>query len=467
MRMKKTDAMDALFSQVVSRIKPTKHEIAEERALVRRIAQRLRDAIPPEIGIELVGSVAKDTHLRGDRDIDIFLLFPKGCSHEDLVKKGLEYAKMAVKPGEKWAIGYAEHPYLKARIEGSSVEIVPCFKITDIAERASSADRSPMHTRYVLEFLDEKGIDEVRLLKAFLKRLGVYGAEVKVEGFSGYLCELLIIEAGSFKQLLEDAAGRWHMPALDPEGHYGHEKAVRAKFPDAPLVVIDPVDPNRNVAASVSASSLAKFILAARAFLKSPAESFFFGEKVKMPKSKAGALQRKWKARGTHVIALEFKPPKVVEDVLWPQLKKSAKVIATRLEEAGFRVLDSGYWTDEKTTCLLLFEFEHAELPRVQKVLGPEVRHAKGAENFAHSHRNALAGPWVEGNRLVALEPRRFFSAADFIAEIAKSPGKYGIPAHVAKMLPSRKLLTAGSLFSAKYLEFTKDYVEKKGLSLS
>lgn len=458
----KQDASDALFARVLERIKPTKPEVAEERALARRIAKRLRDVIPPEIGVELVGSVAKDTHLRGDRDLDIFLMFPKSYERADLAKKGLEFAKRALKPGEKWQVGYAEHPYLKAVIEKCNVEIVPCFKISDISERASSADRSPMHTRYVLEFLDEKGIDDVRLLKAFLKRLGIYGAEVKIEGFSGYLCELLVIEAGSFRKLLENAATSWHMPALDPESHYGHAAEIRKKFPDAPLVVIDPVDANRNVAASVSASSLARFILAARAFLKAPTERFFFAGNMKMAKSDAAALQRKWKERGTHVFALEFKPPGVVEDILWPQLKKAAKIFATRLGEFGFSVLDYSYWTDEKTSAILLFELEHAELPRVQKVLGPEVRYEKGAADFMHSHRNAHAGPWVEGNRVVALEPRRLFRAQDAISEIAKAPEKYGIPSHIAKALPKARRIPASALFKAKYLEFTSNYVRKK-----
>ena len=462
--MGKQDAMDALFSRVIERVKPSRHEVAEERALARRIAKRLRAALPHGIGVELVGSVAKDTHLRGDRDLDIFLLFPKGYTREDLAKKGLEYAKLALGPGDKWELGYAEHPYLKAVIEKCQVEIVPCFKIADIAEKASSADRSPMHTRYVLEFLDEKGIDDVRLLKAFLKRLGVYGAEVKIEGFSGYLCELLIIEAGSFRKLLEDASARWDMPALDPESHYEHSRAMRAKFPDSPLVVIDPVDPNRNVAASVSASSLARLILAARAFLKAPSEKFFFVEKVKAVKSDSAALHRRWKERCTHVFALEFKAPKVVEDILWPQLRKAAKITATRLEEAGFRVLDSGYWTDESTTCIMLFELEQADLPRVQKVLGPDVKHAKGADEFIHAHRSALAGPWVEGNRIAVLEPRRLFRAADVISEIAQHPGKYGIPSFIAKVLPRARRVSTGALFRKKYFGFIRGYIEKRDL---
>jgi tRNA nucleotidyltransferase (CCA-adding enzyme) len=36
-----------------------------------------------------------------------------------------------------------------------------------------------------------------------MKGTGVYGAEAKVEGFSGYLTELLVINYGSFPKALE------------------------------------------------------------------------------------------------------------------------------------------------------------------------------------------------------------------------------------------------------------------------
>jgi tRNA nucleotidyltransferase (CCA-adding enzyme) len=46
-------------------------------------------------------------------------------------------------------------------------------------------------------------LGEVRLLKKFMKGTGVYGAEIKIGGFSGYLCELLILKYRSFAQTIE------------------------------------------------------------------------------------------------------------------------------------------------------------------------------------------------------------------------------------------------------------------------
>ncbi len=450
-----------IFSRVLKRVKPAKPEVAEERAFARKIIKRLHEAIPHDIGVELVGSIAKDTHLKGDRDVDIFLLFPKGTSREDLVKKGLDYAKKALKPGEKWQVGYAEHPYLKAEIEGYEVELVPCYKIREIMDKASSADRSPLHCRYVLEFLTEAECDEVRLLKAFLKRHGVYGAEVRTEGFSGYLCELLIIEFRKFETLLREAAAWGGVPVLDPENHHADKEALRAKFPLASMIAIDPVDPDRNVAAAVSADSLARFMLAARAFIKNPSEEHFIMKKEEVGAAGLERLRKKFEARGTRLIALEFKAPEVIEDVLWPQLRKAANNFATRLEEKGFRLFDSGYWSDEKI-CLMLFEFEVAELPAIQKVLGPDVKHAKACEDFANAHKKALAGPWVEGGRMAAAEPREWRRAVDLVEEITGHPAKYGIPSHIAKAITGFERLEPSTLFSEKYSEFMLKYVEKK-----
>jgi len=193
-------AAERVLRGAIARIKPSPEEGRETRAVADEVMRRLRAAIPGDIGIELVGSIAKGTALAGSGDIDIFITFPHGkYTREDLEHTGLAFAKRALAKGETWEIGFAEHPYLKAVIRGKDVEIVPAFKISSASEKASAADRSPLHTEYVLKRISEKQKDDVRMLKKFLKRLAVYGAEVKVEGFSGYLCELLILRHASIQ----------------------------------------------------------------------------------------------------------------------------------------------------------------------------------------------------------------------------------------------------------------------------
>lgn len=455
------EKVDEVLGKVLERIKPTKKEMEENRAVARRIMDGLRKTLPPRIELELVGSVEKGTSLKDDVDIDIFILFPKDYSRKDLLTLGMEYAMRAVKPGVKWEVGYAEHPYLKAKIENCDVEIVPSFRIYDISERLSSADRSPLHSRYVKKHLTERMADDVRLLKKFMKRLGIYGAEVKVEGFSGYLCELLIIRYGSFLSLIKEAASKWERPIMDMEGERNPDE-LRKLFPDAAMIFIDPVDPRRNVAASVSERSLSKFILASRAFLANPCEEFFFEPKLKVKADEIGKMKRRIYSPETHFVVMRFPAPVVVPDILWPQLRKTAQIFVKLFEEHGFKVLDYGYWTDEEKSCLLIFQFEVFALPPLRKIMGPEIRHRKGVEDFVRVHKNAPCGPWVENGRVCVMEKRKYRKAPELAKEIATKPRKYAIPSHISKVITKYKRLKSPSLFRKKYLKFLHEYVFKK-----
>ena len=108
---------------------------------------------------------------------------------------------------------------------------------------------------------------------------GVYGAEIKVGGFSGYLCELLIMKYGSFTQTIHAFAQYNRRVVIDIEGFYAdRENELSLLFPE-PLVIVDPVDKGRNVASAVQPQKLYTFIGAARAFLKNPSEDFFYPPK--------------------------------------------------------------------------------------------------------------------------------------------------------------------------------------------
>ena len=51
--------------------------------------------------------------------------------------------------------------------------------------------------------INHKQADEVVLLKKFMESVGTYGSEFKVGGFSGYLCEMLILQYGNFMETLK------------------------------------------------------------------------------------------------------------------------------------------------------------------------------------------------------------------------------------------------------------------------
>ena len=438
--------LDGVCGRVLERVRPNEAEIWRERKEIEKLLLRMRGLIPAEIGIELAGSMAKGTNLRGALEFDIFMLFPKHYTLKDLEVLGLEWAKTAVAP-HKWHVGYAEHPYLNAKVGNADVDLVPSFKITSAEEMQSSVDRSQLHTHYILRSMNEKQKDEVRLLKQFMKASGTYGAELRVGGFSGYLCELLILHYGSFRKLVEEA-GTWHRPVIDLEKHYG-ERELAGAFSE-PLIVIDPVDRRRNVAAAVSRTTLSKFIIGAQSLLKKPTEEKFF------PKREVGErerLRREIRSRSTEVVGMIFSAPKAVPDVLWPQLKRASMSMGKQLGMNGFSLISSELWTDEKKKCALLFELEVHMLPKVVKVQGPEVHFDAQVENFVKKHRGSARKIWVEDARIVALEKRKFSDAAGLIKHIARNPDGYGIPEKMQACMRRGRLAKGEALLRLVPLE--------------
>jgi len=154
----------------------------------------------------LEGSAAKGTWIRARPEVDVFVHFSPNVSRERLEKMVVERGSRALEAlGARWRLRYADHPYVEGFICEVTVNVVGCYA-TEPGKWLSPVDRTPYHTRYVLSRLDDRLKAEVRLAKAFMRGIGVYGAELRVGGFSGYLVELLVLWYGSFLALLRDGA---------------------------------------------------------------------------------------------------------------------------------------------------------------------------------------------------------------------------------------------------------------------
>ena len=160
------------------------------------------DKIDGRIKPALLGSASRDTWLREEKDLDIFLIFPLEYEKKQLEEIVTGIGNKVLKDVTK---RYAEHPYVRGKYEDFDIEIVPCYGVDSPQNLKSAVDRTPFHAAFVGEHVRGKE-NEVRLLKQFLKGIGCYGAEARVEGFSGYLCELLVIKYGSFEEVLKAEA---------------------------------------------------------------------------------------------------------------------------------------------------------------------------------------------------------------------------------------------------------------------
>ncbi len=442
----------AVFSSALRKIKPTPKETEQDFAEAEKLMAKLRKALPNEAEVALAGSLSKGTDLKGKNEFDIFLLFPRSTPHEKMTSMGISCAKKAFR-GMKTASRFAEHPYLQVFSGNYHADIVPAYRIHSIHERGSSVDRSILHTSYINGKMDSKAKDDVRLLKQFTKNFGIYGAELRVEGFSGYLCELLIAHYGSLLRLMEEASD-WKEPVIDAEGH--HKEGHRKMFPNAALVVIDPVDPKRNVAAVVAQTSLSRFIFECRRFLASPSEKFFFSQKTMRTMGEISSMLKK---RGTKCLMVAFPAPQVVPDVLWPQLKKTTQALARYLSSSDFSVFGYYHWSDG-VECAIFLEIDRWELPGIKKAIGPSVSFASDVDAFAKKHKRAF-NLHLEHDRIVAVERRGTTTCRRALMLACKSKGS-GIPKGLQKSLSRASILEWRGMLKGKYREMLSDYLFAK-----
>lgn len=400
-----SDQLAEILSAVRERVAPDAEERRRLQHVAETVIERAESAMAArefEPDVMLVGSTARDTWIAGDRDVDVFLRFPPDTDRERLEQAGLEIGHEVLPAGRE---EYAEHPYVVGEIEGYDVDLVPCYAVENATETRSAVDRTPFHTQYLERHLDEELTADVRLCKAFLKGIGVYGSDLKTRGFSGYLTELLVLEHGGFEPLIE-AAANWHPPVTyDPESH------GTATFEDG-LVVIDPTDPERNVAAALSTDNLAAFQHYARELLTDPRESLF--EATDPDPVDAADLEAFFARRSTMPVALRFETPDLVEDDLYPQLEKSLEGIIGLLERHGFDVLRADTFADERA--VLLVELAVAERPAVERHVGPPIHVREHAENFYETYAETdVAGPFIDGGRYVVEREREYVTAVELL----------------------------------------------------
>jgi tRNA nucleotidyltransferase (CCA-adding enzyme) len=440
---------DKVVEKVLRKITPSDNERAATGRALDAVKKATEDVIRPmQLKYTLAGSFLRDTWLPDKKEFDIFILFPESVTRENLEKIGLDVGKKIVKALKgTYEIAYAEHPYIRAVIGGFAVDFVPCYDIRDASKIKSAVDRTPHHNRYILHNLTPRLSSEVRLLKQFLKSIGVYGSDLRTEGFSGYLSELLIIKYRGFLNLLRQARN-WEAGKIfiDLAGHHRKGRPeLKKRYPNQPLVAIDPVDRNRNVAAALSPANFEKFKESSKAFLTTPGEKYFrLDRRVSLR-----GLENEVNKRKTRMLAIVFRRPDIVDDVIYPQMRRSAKRIKNMLEDADFRVIGHDVFCDVKE-CIIFTELEVWSLPKIKKVIGPPTFSKKHSDEFTkkYSGRGRI---WVEGTSLVTEVKREHTDAGKFLAKVLKTGKKQlhdaGIASYVAESLPRGfSLLTDGGV---------------------
>ena len=413
-----TSSLTEICAQVLKRVTPSESEQKQVQELAKKLTQEVEKAAKErgvEIEVRVEGSVAKNTWLSDCPEIDVFMQVPTTTPKEAFGTVFLEIAKKATEgytPIER----FAEHPYLEVVVEGVYVNIVPCYKVKQ-GKWKSATDRTPFHTNYIKPLLNEKMSQEVRLLKRFMKGVGVYGAEIKVGGFSGYLCELLVLNYGSFSEVLRSATNWKDRTIIDYQKHYKREADAEKLF-EQPLVMVDPVDKRRNVAAAVKKDRYNELIAASRAFMKAPNMNFFYPQEIEALESTE--VVNEIESRGSTLVFISFNEAVTVPDVLWGQLYRHQRSLWKLISQHDFTVLGDAVWSNEKGLNIFVFEVENRFLPNMKRHLGPPLKRKKEYENFLQKHLGAdstVSGPRLEDGRWVVDVKRKHTDVVELLKE--------------------------------------------------
>ena len=403
-------------STLISKVLPLCEPTHSQERRIAKVAQEAKTHVDSYVAqlddvVDVVfgGSFAKGTWLPGHADIDIFVKIKPSVGIEKFEEMGREIGSEALKSyGPK--LRYSDHPYVEVFVKKVRVNVVPCFDVEQ-GKWQSAADRSPFHTRYISSNFDDEKRRQARLLKKFLKSVGIYGAEISTEGFSGYVSEVLVLKYSSFENVLRSAAD-WQERQIIAVCDYDSDFV---KAFNSPLIIIDPVDSRRNLGTAISPESMAKFMLAARAFLEKPSLGFF----------REG--NKKYCCRGSskklllpNVLVVEFSHQKKSPDIIWGQMKRSINAIAKQLELAHFEVLRISCVTDERNSAALAFLLESITSPAYTKKKGPEIFRRKDTASFlSNRKRSRPLAIWVDREMRIAMViERRATDARKFVKSL-------------------------------------------------
>jgi tRNA nucleotidyltransferase (CCA-adding enzyme) len=363
-----------LESKILEGLVPGVEETRQVMATRRGLEDAATEALS-KMGLDGVakvqGSIAKDTWISGDMDLDCFLILAPETPEESFESIVSKVAEDVLKSPRK---KYAQHPYIIGKRDGLQVDLVPSYRIETADQRLSAVDRTPLHTEWVRTHLDTEARNQVRLAKQWCKGVGIYGAETRIGGLSGYLVEVLVHQFSNFRGFIQ-----WAASGAKPRRIAFESDDVNDDV--SPLVVVDPVDATRNCAAAVTSDALELLEEAATTYLTQPDSKYFRPEPPR--RESESVLSSHLAQEGVHWFGLVLKPETDRLDLVFPQFQRASRVASDALERAGFPVrrVRVDAWDDDKTVGLQWIT-DAVELPPKRIHRGPPASQVPNADKF-------------------------------------------------------------------------------------
>ena len=387
--------------KILEQIKPTKRDEDKVLKLVDKVLKRLKLG---DLKLELGGSYAKDTWLKGNHDVDIFVRFPydkyKDKDISNVLKNRLK----------KYKVVHGSRDYFQIKKRDYIFELIPVLDIKNVKEAVNITDVSPLHTKWVKENLNNN--DNVRLIKKFCKAQNVYGAESYIRGFSGYVLEILIVYYKTFFDLVKNAANWKENIVIDVEKFYKNKEEALNKLNKDKLnclIVIDPVQKDRNAAAALSEEKFERFVEKCKEFMRNPSDEFFVEKKISI-------RDLKLESGDNNLLTIKVWPLKGKKDIIGSKLLKCFIYINKKLNEEGFKVVKSDWEFNNKA--LFWFYVKNNIVSLFKKHYGPPHNEEKHVEEFLKKWKDYE----IKRNedRLYINVARKFIELNDFVKDLLK-----------------------------------------------
>ena len=410
------------FNKVTTTIlKKYKTSKKEHDVILKKIDHFLHDI---RIGLEkenidayvmLGGSAAKGTFLKHDFDCDVFVRFIYDKYKEKDISNLLEKALKHMK-GTAYERVHGSRDYFTGKWKDLHYEIIPVLYINDKRMAKNITDMSPLHVEWLNQHLTEEIRDQIILTKLFFKAQKVYGAESYMNGFSGHIVDLLTIYYGSFKELLENIV-RWQEKELI--NMTPHPININDLNPDkiqSAIIVIDPVQPERNAAAAVGFEQFYQIQNQATALLENPSEKFFQRKSIGTKELKA--MKKDAEKKQQAMVIIKALPSHGKLDTIGTKIFKTHEFIEEELKRNGFTVEKTAWdWEeDQDKEALLWYITKEKKLSATQEHAGPPLKLKEDVAAFQKKHKKFF----FKENRIFATVKRKYTTPEALIKDLMK-----------------------------------------------
>ena len=404
--------MDKVLSEIKNQVTLSNEEQAKIKETVKEFKSKLEPVLKKskiDANIFVGGSVGKSTNLPGLHDIDIFVRFKTDGELSEIIHDSLNscFKKVTRLKGSR--------DYFKVKLNEFEIEVIPVLYITRPNQAKNITDHSPFHVNWSKR-KSKNLVEDIKIAKQFFIGVGAYGAESWIGGFSGHVIEILTVNYGGFKKLIEGISKWGDETFVDVEKYYSNAGDAISSLDNAklesPLLVIDPVDKERNAAAAVSKEKYEFLKEITTKFLKKPTLKSFEENLIT-----ASDIEKKVKKN--KLFLFSAKPESHKHDAAGAKMLNHYKKIEKMFTEHNFEIIDSGFFWDKKNDGLIWFIMNPKELTKKHILKGPPT-YESGVNILNFKKKYARKKVWREGYNYF-VEVSRKYVKSEQIVKLIKS----------------------------------------------